>query len=124
MDMIKKLLFVFIFIITLASPSAFCHEIKQIHTLNGTISAPKHIDNDILNTRNKEISINSSQNNQTIISNRRNNDSQGNSTNNYAFIPAKQFNKLITYIQDESYLEKNSQLALRLLLFQIQPNAP
>lgn len=124
MDFLKRVLLIFALTTILSLNSANCCEILSIKHLEGAISAPISVQDDFINSRNNEFSINAVQNNQTITSRRNNNDNQGSSDSEEIIEPTKQEQNLITYIHNKAYLEDKNELALLLLLHQIQPNAP
>ena len=97
---------------------------ESLHVDNAVICAVKPLEKDCLNSKDNEYSISALINSNSQILNRRNNDSQNGTTDNNNILTLKQFNSLISYIQNESYLDDKNELALLLLLHQIQPNAP
>ena len=97
---------------------------ESLHVDNAVISAVKPLEKDCLNNKDNEYNISALINSNSQILNRRNNDSQNGTTDNNNILTLKQFNNLISYIQNESYLDDKNELALLLLLHQIQPNAP
>ena len=124
-------LFKNIFLIVVLVLTTLCNQAtlgaEQAHSANSkntiTLSAI-HKENQI-NSKNNEFSINAINNNETTLSNRRNDNNQNsNNTNNENVAIASNFDNLLEYIYSYNYLENNSQLALRFLLFQMQPNAP
>lgn len=124
MDFLKRVLLIFALTTIFSLHSANCCELTNIKYDVGTISAPISIENDFLNSKNNEFSLNAVSNNQTIATSRRNDNNQGSSSNDEIIEPLKQEQKLISYIHNQAYLEDKNELALLLLLHQIQPNAP
>ena len=124
MDFLKRVLLIFALTTIFSLNSANCCEISSIKYSEGTISAPISVENDFINSKNNEFGISSTQNNQTITSRRNNNDNQGSNSDEEIIEPTKQEQNLITYIHNKAYLEDKNELALLLLLHQIQPNAP
>jgi len=105
--------------VTFGAEQARCTNSKNTITISTT-----HKENRI-NSKNNKFSINAIDNNETTLSNRRNDNNQNsNNTNNENVITTSNFDNLLEYIYSYNYLENNSQLALRFLLFQMQPNAP
>lgn len=124
MDFVKKILLILFLVLTTFS-SFEANATCQISTSNfATISAIKPIEKDFLNAKDNEFSLSAISNSTSQIANRRNNDNQNSNTNDNFVILPKQFNNLITYIYNQSYLDDKNELALLLLLHQIQPNAP
>ena len=124
MDFLKRVLLIFALTTIFLLNSANCCEITNVKHDIGTISAPISVENDFLNSRNNEFSFSAVSNNQTIATSRRNDNNQGTSSNDEIIEPTKQEQNLITYIHNQAYLEDKNELALLLLLHQIQPNAP
>lgn len=123
MDFIKRILLILFLVLTTFS----CVQVKaqeSLHVDNAVISAVKPLEKDCLNSKDNEYNISALINSNSQILNRRNNDSQNGTTNDNSILLLKQFNNLISYIQNESYLDDKNELALLLLLHQIQPNAP
>ena len=124
MDFIKRILL--IFFLVLATFSSF--EAKSANLYSSfnctTISATKPIEKDIINSKDNEFSLSAIQNSNTQITSRRNNDNQNGNRENHSITLPIQFNNLISYIYNQSYLDDKNELALLLLLHQIQPNAP
>ena len=124
MDFIKRLVFILALTTILSLNSANCAEISTSKIHHATISSIKFVENDILNSKDNEYNLTSTQNNQTLSSSRRNKDNQGSSSNDNLIEPTKQKQTLISYIHNQAYLDDKNELALLLLLHQIQPNAP
>ncbi|MBR5304118.1 MAG: hypothetical protein IKU37_04760 [Candidatus Gastranaerophilales bacterium] len=124
MDFVKKILLIlFLVLITFSSfeANASC----QISTSNfATISAIKPIEKDFINSKENEFSLSAIQNVNTQITTRRNNDSNNNMPDDHIIVFAKKNNNLKIYTCNQSYLDDKNELALLLLLHQIQPNAP
>ena len=121
---IKAILFIFLSLTTL-SANAFVNEnfsINQIHSL-GSISAPKNLEKDFLSTKDNNFSIGATTTNSSINARRQHNE-ENSTSDNAILIQQKQFNNLIEYIYNQAYLDDKNELALLLLLHQIQPNAP
>ena len=124
MDFVKKILLILFLVLTTFS-SFEANATCQISTSNfATISAIKPIEKDFLNAKDNEFSLSAISNSTSQIANRRNNDNQNGNSENHSITLPIQFNNLITYIYNQSYLEDKNELALLLLLHQIQPNAP
>ena len=124
MDFIKRILLI-IFLV-LATFSSFEAKSASLYSSFDctTISATKPIEKDIINSKDNEFSLSAIQNSNTQITSRRNNDNQNGNSENHSVVLPIQFNNLISYIYNQSYLDDKNELALLLLLHQIQPNAP
>lgn len=125
MDYIKRLLLIFTLVLTTLS----CNEIQAQEFISvdscAVITSNRQIEKDFLKSEESELSAYAINNSASTFLKRRNNGSSDISDDNNAATPEiKQFSNLIAYIQDESYLEDKNELALLLLLHQIQPNAP
>ena len=124
MHFIKRLLLILVLTTIFSLNSGNCCEISAIKHDFGTISATKTIEKDFLNSKDNEIHLSSINNNETTISSRRNMDNQTGASDDETITTPKQFNNLAIYIYNQAYLEDKNELALLLLLHQIQPNAP
>lgn len=123
MDFIKRILLILFLALTIFS----CTEIQAQEFLSvntQVISAIKPLEKDYINSKDNEFSLSAISNSASQILNRRNNDNQNASNDNHDVVIQKQFNNLIAYICNQAYLEDKNELALLLLLHQIQPNAP
>lgn len=125
MDYIKRLLLIF----TLVLATLSCNEIQAQEYISvdscAVITSSRQFEKDFLKSKESELSVYALNNSASSFLKRRNNGSSDISDDNNATTPEiKQFNNLITYIHDELYLEDKNELALLLLLHQIQPNAP
>lgn len=124
MDFIKKIILIsFIVLTTFCINCANCEENAVNSSCSELISAHVVLENDFINSKDNEFSLSAVNNSETIVSKRKNKDNQfGN--NPYNFVLIKNNENLISYLYLKDYLESNSELALQLLLFQMQPNAP
>ena len=125
MSFLKKVLLIALFVLTTFCAPA-CElgscDIRRVDAKE-IISASAFFEKDYLNSRNDSSNLCAGQSN-TSINARRNNDEEGNCSNGAIVSEFNQFKSLIKFIEPQEYLENNTELALRLLLFQIQPNAP
>lgn len=122
MDFIKRIILIIFLVLTTLSCSKICaQEVYVAH--NQVISALKPIEKDYINSKDNEFNISSISNSTSQISNRRSNNSNV-SNDNDIDIELKSFKNIIKYIQNQVYLDDKNELALLLLLHQIQPNAP
>jgi hypothetical protein len=124
MDYIKRILLIFILVLaTFLGFEAKCAELSSTSNCL-TISASKTFEKDFINSKENEFSLSAIQNVNTQITTRRNNDSNDNMPDDHIIVFAKKNNNLNIYTCNQSYLDDKNELALLLLLHQIQPNAP
>lgn len=124
MDFIKRILLILFLVLTTLS----CFEANAASYIGvsncAMMSAAKPLEKDFLNAKDNEFSLSAIQNSNLQLTSRRNNDNQNSNTNDNCIVLPKQFNNLISYIYNQTYLVDKNELALLLLLHQIQPNAP
>ena len=121
---IKALLIIFFSLTTLCANAQVEHAfISNIINNQGTISAPRNLEKDFLSAKDNNFSLSTLSNNSSINARRQTHEENGNS-NDIFYFQTKQFNNIISYIYNQAYLEDKNELALLLLLHQIQPNAP
>ena len=124
MDFLKKLLLILALVLTTFLPNeGYCAQ--QIHIYqHSAISSLSAKQNDILESKNNNFYLEiANTSNQSLLSSRRNNDNQNSNSNNETVSLTKQNDSLTSYVNKVKYLENNSELALRFLLFQMQPTA-
>lgn len=124
MDFIKNIILIlFIALATFCANPANCEEAVN-SSCNCEMGAVHVVlENDFINSKDNEFSISAVNNCESIVSKRKSNDNHGgNNANNIALL--NKSDNLISYLYTKDYLEYNSELALQLLLFQMQPNAP
>jgi len=124
MDFIKRILLIFVLVLTTFSfADVSANELSSNSSV--VITSINSIERQYLNTTGKECAISMTENNSASIIQRRSGNSNQAQNSETPDIPKiKQFNELISYIHNKSYLEDKNELALLLLLHQIQPNAP
>ena len=124
MDFIKRILLILILVLATFSfdeaNSANLYDASKC----ATISTLKSFEKDLIGVKDNEFSLSAIQNSNTQLNSRRNNDNQNGTSENSTISVSKQFENIITYIHNHVDLDDKSELALLLLLHQIQPNAP
>lgn len=124
MDFIKRILLIFVLVLaTFSFNEAKCASLSQASNI-ASISALKVFENDYINLKDNQVALSVLNPCQSEISLRRNNDNQNAASDNNSISVSKQFENLIIYIQNQVNLDGKNELALLLLLHQIQPNAP
>ena len=124
MDLIKRILLIFILVFTIFSSFEANATGQFSNSYCATISAIKPLEKNYINSKNNQLNLSVIQNSSCQLTSRRNNDNQTCNANDNIVAQLKQFNNLISYIYTREYLDDKNELALLLLLHQIQPNAP
>lgn len=124
MDFIKNIILIlFLVLATFCANPASCEENADYSRSCELVGVHVLLENDFINSKDDEFSISAVNNSETIASKRKNNDNYG-SNNAHNITSFNKSDNLISYLYTKESLEYNSELALQLLLFQMQPNAP
>jgi len=124
MDFIKRILLILILVLaTFSFSEANCASIAM-PSCECVLSGGEKSSKGFLNTKENELTLNVAQNSSTSINSRRNNNSESNIDDDFVAPSLKQFDNTISYIYTKGFLDDKNELALLLLLHQIQPNAP
>ena len=124
MDCIKRIFLILVLVLTTFSFTS-AHSAELINESNVVITSANPIDKHFIDTTQNTCTISVIENSSASIIQRRSGGSNQPQNSETLDIPElKQFDKLIKYIYEKACLDDKNELALLLLLHQIQPNAP
>ena len=108
------------------SANAFCTDISVSEKKHAdTISAIRHYNQDFLNTEDNHSVIKNIPRNDTLsVSNRKGDNSLDNGMSKTFLETQSQFQALLSYLYNQSFLHNKSKVHFSVLLSEVRPNAP
>lgn len=113
------------FMVTVCA-NAFCGDVSVAELKSvDTIAAIQNYTCDALTAKSGETIVQCIQRNDSIlINNKKSDDSNNGNINNLLLGNVNQFNELLAYIYNQSFLHNKSKVHFSVILSEIQPNAP
>lgn len=108
------------------SANAFCTDVSVLEKKQAdTISAIRHYNQDFLNSEDNHSVIKNIPRNDTIsVSNRRSDNSLDNGMSKTFIETQSQYQALLEYLYNQSFLHNKSKVHFSVLLSEVSPNAP
>lgn len=126
MKYLCRIMFIFLMFMVTVCANAFCGDISvaELKSID-TIAAIQNHNCDALTAKNNETIAQCIQRNDSIlINNKKSDDSNNGNLNNLLLGNTNQFNELLAYIYNQSFLHNKSKVHFSVILSEIQPNAP
>lgn len=119
-------MFIFLMFMVTVCANAFCGDVSvaELKSID-TISAIQNHSCDVLTAKSGENIVQCIQRNDSIlINNKKSDDSNNGGLNSLLFGNTNQFNELLAYVYNQSFLHNKSKVHFSVILSEIQPNAP